>query len=684
MTFNPSPEQLAIAAGFRADKRNKAIDAAAGSGKSTTLFYLAETEINPAHSTLMCVFNRRPAQELSAKIQEKPGLRKVKAKTFNSLGYGVFCQRYGIKNTDVELNVDVHKYSNLARWWINSFLKRDEHEKEDLKDAREYLEGLIQMFMVNTTIHHETGEVVMFNGGLLNEEYSTIPHALESGADSIRMRYDLGTLRFPADEIRLVDEAFPMLMDIGFLAFHDPGECLSKWGEIVEESFIEAHLKEGKRWLDFNDQLYYMVVNNWRVNWQSMNVLVDEAQDLSPLFRAVVDKQILKSRGGRLVMVGDPAQAINAFAGADNEGFANSLIFWGVEQAYPLNTCYRCPVKIVEMNQGWKAGFTPAPNAIPGETGTITKMDMLKMLKETPMETALISRIRSAAVSNWRLLTREGIPAKLLGINPAEVILSVLETVADREGFQFTNLYQHVMDFRDERIQKMRDRNKSEGAISSYMDRMQMVLDAVKLIEAPSMLALIDRIQEEYNPDNQPKDAQVVIMTGHVSKGGEWDRVIILTPDLFPFSYENQSDDEYIQEKNLEYVVNTRSKKCHFFLDTTGKAPSYFAKLPEPAANPDETVIENPVIIVSKIEPAQLPASTTPEPEAPLRVTGNLNEDLRRFGTGQTVAPKRTGPALEQQVMTMLQELQDDELATIQRLIQLVRDQRAEVKNGDS
>src|SRR5690606_27887046 len=69
-------------------------------------------------------------------------------------------------------------------------------------------------------------------------------------------------------------------------------------------------------------------------------VCVDEAQDLSPLTLAVVMR--LVDAGARAMFVGDPNQAIYAFAGADS-GSLQRIARTTAATVLPLSVSFRCP-----------------------------------------------------------------------------------------------------------------------------------------------------------------------------------------------------------------------------------------------------------------------------------------------------------------------------------------------------
>jgi superfamily I DNA/RNA helicase len=95
--------------------------------------------------------------------------------------------------------------------------------------------------------------------------------------------------------------------------------------------------------IDFDDMVYLPLQR--RLNLQTYNwVLLDEAQDTNATRRALARKML--APGGRIIAVGDPAQAIYGFTGADSDSL--DLIradFSAI--TLPLTVSYRCPKAVV-------------------------------------------------------------------------------------------------------------------------------------------------------------------------------------------------------------------------------------------------------------------------------------------------------------------------------------------------
>ena len=102
-------------------------------------------------------------------------------------------------------------------------------------------------------------------------------------------------------------------------------------------------LKRRRGVIDFDDVLAHTIRDLRRdnefadsVRWRYRHLLVDEAQDLNPLQHAIVD--LLRAGRDDLFLVGDPAQAIYGFNGAD------PTLLVEVESQFPGIEIIRLPV----------------------------------------------------------------------------------------------------------------------------------------------------------------------------------------------------------------------------------------------------------------------------------------------------------------------------------------------------
>jgi DNA helicase-2/ATP-dependent DNA helicase PcrA len=128
-----------------------------------------------------------------------------------------------------------------------------------------------------------------------------------------------------------------------------PGPGIDRCAAVYEAFEV---LKRRRGIIDFDDVLTHTIRDLRRdesfadtVRWRFRHLLVDEAQDLNPLQQVLID--LLRSGREDLFLVGDPAQAIYGFNGADPSLLVDvEMRFPGIEVIrLPVN--HRCTPEIV-------------------------------------------------------------------------------------------------------------------------------------------------------------------------------------------------------------------------------------------------------------------------------------------------------------------------------------------------
>src|SRR5690606_11453384 len=94
--------------------------------------------------------------------------------------------------------------------------------------------------------------------------------------------------------------------------------------------------------IDFDDQIYMPTLFGGSFPRFPL-VMVDEAQDLSPLNHAMLERLVTN----RLIAVGDPWQSIYAFRGADRYSMERLQQRFSMREL-PLSVSFRCPIEIVK------------------------------------------------------------------------------------------------------------------------------------------------------------------------------------------------------------------------------------------------------------------------------------------------------------------------------------------------
>ncbi len=136
-------------------------------------------------------------------------------------------------------------------------------------------------------------------------------------------------------------------------------------GEIDRAKEVLIISRKDTKTFDFADMIYVPAVNSTMKLQKFKYVFVDEAQDLNKAQQAMV-KKLVDPNGGRMIVVGDPNQAIYGFAGADANSFENLKNMFPNTVVLPLSFCYRCGSDIINHAQEIVPEILPAPNASKG------------------------------------------------------------------------------------------------------------------------------------------------------------------------------------------------------------------------------------------------------------------------------------------------------------------------------
>lgn len=301
--------------------------------------------------------------------------------------------------------------------------------------------------------------------------------------------------------------------------------------------------------IDFDDMIYAPLFHNARV-WEHDWVLVDEAQDTNATRRALALRML--KRGGRLVAVGDPRQAIYGFTGADSD--ALDLIANAVSAIrLPLTVTYRCPKQVVAYAQQWVGHITAAPTAPEGEVRqNCDRADLAKLAKPGD---AVLCRFTAPLITNVYAFIAAGIPARVEG----REIGDGLKALATRwKARSLTQLGTYLETYLETETAKLRAKEK-ESKARALEDKVACLnVISARLREknkdatVDDLLAAIDALFGE------AAGPAVTFSTIHKSKGREWNTVVWLLTGPSPWA---RKEWERTQEENLCYVAATRAKQ---------------------------------------------------------------------------------------------------------------------------
>lgn len=305
--------------------------------------------------------------------------------------------------------------------------------------------------------------------------------------------------------------------------------------------------------VDFDDMLYFAVKDGVTLPKFDF-VFVDEAQDTNAIQRAVLRK--IMRPGARIVAVGDPAQAIYGFRGADS----GSLDLLAEEFncfRLPLTISYRCPQAVVRYAQQWVSHIEAAPGKPEGiveELGTnfkvtdFTATDLVVCRKSAPLITLAFRCIRA------------NVPVQVMG---REIGRGLKQLIKKMNAKGVDALQNKLEAYLEREVEKLRAK-KDDARIEVLEDKVGSLLFLIAGLKEgkrtiPDLEGGIDYLFKD-------KDRAVKLATIHKSKGLEAPRVFWLGRSECPAKWARQ-DWQKQQEINLCYVATTRAQEALYTIE---------------------------------------------------------------------------------------------------------------------
>lgn len=307
--------------------------------------------------------------------------------------------------------------------------------------------------------------------------------------------------------------------------------------ETLERSIKLAY--EGT--IDFDDQVFMSTLFNGTFPRFPL-VMVDEAQDLSPLNHAFLAKLVT----GRIIAVGDRLQSIYAFRGAATNSMSKLQSAFSMKEL-PLSISFRCPREVI------RAARFRAPNmqwpdwAIEGEVRDLETWNA----KDIPDDSAIICRNNAPLFKCALNLIRLGRGVRLVGSDLGPQLIKVLKKLGPESLDQAETL--KAIDAWE------RDRLRKSRAKASIADKAECL--RVFAAFGPTLGAAIAYAEHLFTASGP-----IQLMSGHKAKGLEFDTVYFLDPDLIPSKW-SVTDEDFDQESNLKYVVITRAKRALYYVE---------------------------------------------------------------------------------------------------------------------
>jgi DNA helicase-2/ATP-dependent DNA helicase PcrA len=472
--------------------------AVAGAGKTTTLM---EAAIRAHGGVAILAYSRKIADEIKGKLKARGvDFRKVEAGTCHSFG----CRAYLKAFPKAKLVED--KVAKII----------DARIADHVRIAATAVANLVS---------------------LAKQSAIGVLHRL----DDFRVWLDLAEHHDIFDELEDDDGNMPV----------EPMEIVLAAIDALQASIAD------RATFDYDDMVYMPLILRLRF-WRFQIVMIDEAQDTNAARRCLVRALLLP--GGRVVAVGDPAQAIFGFTGAD----ADSLDLISKDfncSRLPLTVSYRCPRSVVAFARQWVGHITAHPDAPEGRVDAIDMEAFVTRYvepKTLDASMAILCRNTKPLVSlAFRLIAR-GIACKVEGRAIGEGLMRLAQRW--KRVKTTTALRDALEAYLERETTKLLAKGKEQRAqeVEDQVETLRSIIDAVEADGLSTIGEVVARIDFLFEKD---VTGVLTLSTIHKSKGREWKTVFWLDrAGTCPSRYARQAW-QIEQENNLCYVAATRAQE---------------------------------------------------------------------------------------------------------------------------
>jgi DNA helicase II / ATP-dependent DNA helicase PcrA len=514
--FVPSVYQLAVKTAITDDTDNLAIMAVAGSGKTRTLRMICET-LPTSTSIIALCFNKSIAEEFQRKLP-----KNVQASTMHSLALRI-CKSAG----QIIVDNENKKFDGIIEEFCGPMRGRPFPMIQLSADLNKLI-PFVRNTMTDMNSQSDILEMCIEYGlELQNPEQSIpfVPRVIgKLRADRIMVTFDdmldfcvHFELPMPQCEYILVDEA----QDLNRL----------------QAAFI-------KRLAGSADRIRHM----------------EEMQSYS-LFSSLIEKPkpLNRKTGSRIIVVGDPRQAIYSFRGASPTSMVDLIDAFECREL-PLSVCYRCVRSVVRTAQG-----VIGENAIQwhednGE-GIVERRpfeDLGNTMLALQDGDMVVCRTNAPLIRNALRLIAAGRKALIKGRDIGETLSSLIKKAQKKTGSteDLERFYPALHEVVRRTILGLLHQDKVTQAIGT-MDRYETILAIGESCSYVSDIeAGLSRIFSE------SKTTGVQFSSIHKAKGLEAKLVVFLGPEKIPHPaayYAINAKTALVQEQNMLYVGITRA-----------------------------------------------------------------------------------------------------------------------------
>lgn len=302
--------------------------------------------------------------------------------------------------------------------------------------------------------------------------------------------------------------------------------------EIIDDLLHSSISKAYAGTIDFNDQIYMSALFGGAYP-RFPRIMVDEYQDQSPVNHALLARLVK----GNLIGVGDPNQNIYGFRGAKSGGMAAAVEQYSMAEL-PLSISFRCPSAIVEAARWRVPHFQYA--TVGGSVETVETFAG----DQFPDHATIICRNNAPLLRLAFKLISSGRSVNVMGSDLGPRLVGIMKKLGDLSIPRQKLLIE---------IECWRETKLAAGSKSA-----PDLADCLRVFaeHGDSLSQAISYAEHLF-----AQKGTISLLTGHKSKGLEFDEVYFLDDHLL---------DDSEQDLNLRYVIQTRSKNKLVNIDSSG------------------------------------------------------------------------------------------------------------------
>lgn len=306
---------------------------------------------------------------------------------------------------------------------------------------------------------------------------------------------------------------------------------------------IYAYHMEMYRIPDYRDQVFLPIYKNLQIPVYDVG-LVDESQDLDKN-----QAELMLRACKRLIVVGDPNQAIYHFRGAMSEAM-DYLLEKAKARVLPLSICYRCPKAIVRAAKELVPEIEEDPNA---PEGKITDVEYEEFRKVVQPGDYVLCRTTAPLVSECLQMIRQNKRASVKGRDIGVMLELLVDQIADSDRQSISEFNLSLNEYSATQTKRLEAAGREDRLIE-LGDKVSTIVTIMELVD--SVGGIKKKIREIF-PDER-EISGTIFMTIHKAKGLENPRIFILEPQLLPHPAAKKPEQQK-QERHLKYVAITRT-----------------------------------------------------------------------------------------------------------------------------